>query len=136
MQYLGTTHVLPRKGLEILKKREGIWILMGYFSNIQARQSSFYRRLWQELEGVKVYDTHEHLQPEEFLWRTPQGTELERLPVWRVFDSAYIHGPWQTAGGYAGWAEIINRQRGTGYLKSLLWAFEDLFDWNLQYRLG
>ncbi len=104
---------------------------MGYFSTIQARQSSFYRRLWQELEGVKVYDTHEHLRPEEWLWQStqgPQGKELERLPAWKVFDCAYIHGPWQTAGGYTGWAEIINRQRGTGYLKSLLWAFEDLFD--------
>src|SRR4030042_224510 len=90
---------------------------MGYFSNIQTRQSSFYRRLWQELEGIKVYDTHEHLYPEKYLWRTPQG-ELERLPAWKVFDSAHIHGSWQSAGGYAGWVDLINRQKGTGYLKS------------------
>jgi hypothetical protein len=101
---------------------------MSYFSVIQARQSSFYRRLWQELQGITIYDTHEHLYPEDYLWRTPQGTELERLPAWKVFDCAYIHGSWQSAGGYAEWANLINRQKGTGYLKSLLWAFEDLFD--------
>lgn len=100
---------------------------MGYFSALRERQSSFYRRLWQELSEVKVYDTHEHLGPERTLKQpvTPGGPGL--LLGCDGFDYAYVHGFTRQPGQYAQWAETVQRQRGTGYVKSLLWAYEDLF---------
>ncbi len=99
---------------------------MAFFSDLRSRQSSFYRRLWDELDGIMVFDTHEHTSPEVDLWQTPQGEPRDLIPAWAIFDGAYIHG-FDPRASYDQWATVIRRQMGTGYVKSILWALEDLF---------
>ncbi|MHA1732101.1 MAG: amidohydrolase family protein [Promethearchaeota archaeon] len=99
---------------------------MSLFRELTSKQSPFYRRLWQELSEVPVFDTHEHIRPETSLRETPTGAPRARIPAYEVFDRAYVHG-FDPAGTHADWANVVRRQAGTGYVKSVLWAVEELF---------
>lgn len=93
---------------------------MGYFAQLREKQSSFYRRLWQEISEIKVIDTHEHLQTISAL--TPDLKPP--IPVFNLFDCSYIY---QLKGDYTAITEQLQHYRGTGYLRSWLIAMEDLY---------
>ncbi|GAB4320138.1 MAG: hypothetical protein Kow0069_23990 [Promethearchaeota archaeon] len=97
------------------------------YSELIEKQSSFFRRLWQELSEAKVYDTHEHLNSEPGLWVDQRGHPRDKIPAYEAFDRAYVHGFQRAPGKYEQWAGVVRRQRGTGYVKAVTWAVEDLF---------
>jgi hypothetical protein len=97
---------------------------MPYFSKLRDRCSSFYNRLWTELEHVKVIDTHEHTIPPNQWPETIEKTEV-MLP--HVFNGAYLSPIVIKAGAFKEWMEQMNRYKHTGYFKSITWAIEELY---------
>ena len=85
--------------------------------------SSFYNRLWDELVDVKVIDTHEHTTPPEEWIDTIEKTGV-MLP--HVFNGCYLYNV-PTKPGTTAWLDRVNQYRNTGYLKSMLWAIEELY---------
>ncbi|HME53504.1 MAG TPA: amidohydrolase family protein [Candidatus Lokiarchaeia archaeon] len=96
---------------------------MPYFANLREHCSSFYQRLWNELEQVKIIDTHEH-------WRPPnewaEVIEKTGFMLPEVFNGSYLYlHPSQIT--TEGWLKQIHRYAATGYMKGMLWAIEDLY---------
>ena len=102
---------------------------MGYFSDLRQKESRFYRRMWQELEHVKVIDTHEHLSPMPILLSDmgKKAKDDRPLVLPKIFRSSYVKGL-SLNGDYKQWAEELKQFRGTGYLQAWLIAIEDLYD--------
>ncbi len=102
---------------------------MGYFGKLREKQSRFYRRLWQELEEIKVIDTHEHISSMPILKEDHKINlnEEKPIPIPGLFQSSYIKGMSKN-GDYKKWARELLRFRGTGYLRAWLIALEDLYD--------
>ncbi|MHA1846195.1 MAG: hypothetical protein ACTSXU_00980 [Promethearchaeota archaeon] len=98
---------------------------MPYFKELREKnKSSFYNKLWSELEDVKVYSTHEHLKnPSE--WKKLHEETGVLFP--HVFQSCYVPGLNKKPGNHDDWAAKLDKMKHTAYLKSLLWAFEDLY---------
>ncbi|NMC05458.1 MAG: amidohydrolase family protein, partial [Candidatus Lokiarchaeota archaeon] len=97
---------------------------MGYFSSLRDRCSSFYRRLWTELEHVNVIDTHEHTRPPQS-W--PEIIEKTGVMLPHVFNSAYLSPVAVKRDAVKEWLEQMNRYKHTGYFKGLTWAIEELY---------
>lgn len=96
---------------------------MTYFADLRERCSSFYKRLWTELEQVKIIDTHEHLKPPNEWIDIIEKTGVILPPM---FNGCYLNIPF-IKGGVEAWLKQINRYKYTGYLKSMLWAIEELY---------
>ncbi|MFX0097950.1 MAG: hypothetical protein ACFFCS_00095 [Candidatus Hodarchaeota archaeon] len=99
---------------------------MPYFEKLRDRESSFYRRMWQELSEVKVIDTHEHFDTIEG-WRgkCEDDNGNLRMTIPQIFERSYVHI--KMKGTYESWAEELREHVGTGYLRSWLISMEDLY---------
>jgi hypothetical protein len=97
---------------------------MPYFSKLRERCSSFYNRLWTELEHVKVIDTHEHTTPPSD-W--PAVVEKTGVMLPHVFNGSYLSPVVEKPGAFKEWAEQVNRYKHTGYFKSMAWSVEELY---------
>jgi hypothetical protein len=96
---------------------------MAYFARLREHYSSFYNRLWTELEHVKVIDTHEHTTPPD-KWTNTIDQTGAMLP--QVFNGCYLYLlPTQTEP--AEWLRQIDRYKYTGYMKSMAWAIDELY---------
>jgi hypothetical protein len=101
-----------------------------YFARLRENESNFYQRMWQELSEMKVIDTHEHISPysawngqKEKLPYDSEKQPLGRIP--EIFPHSYVH--FSNKGSYKEWAQELLQHRGTAYLKSWLWAMEELY---------
>jgi len=100
---------------------------MPYFADLRERQSQFYQRLWQEIDEIKIIDTHEHFWTMKNLLHQ-MGAQIHgnnRLTIPGIFYTSYIYI--EEKGNYKTWAEELKRYRGTGYLRAWLIAMEDLY---------
>ncbi len=97
---------------------------MPYFSKLRDRCSSFYNRLWTELEHVKVIDTHEHLTPPS---EWPAVIDKTGVMLPHVFNGSYLSPMVEKPGAFKEWVEQVNRYKHTGYFKSLTWAIDELY---------
>ncbi|MBN2151129.1 MAG: amidohydrolase family protein [Candidatus Lokiarchaeota archaeon] len=97
---------------------------MPYFSKLRGRRSTFYNRLWTELEHVRVIDTHEHLTPPG-LW--PRVIEKTGVMLPHVFNGSYLSPIVEKPGAYQDWIEQVARYKHTGYFKSMAWAIDELY---------
>lgn len=104
---------------------------MGYFEKLRAKQSRFYRRLWQEISEIKVIDTHEHFDLNE-IWKDKAGdnfksgfTKEEKITIPQFFERSYVSI--KKRGDYKSWAEELAKYAGTGYLTSWKIAMEELY---------
>jgi hypothetical protein len=97
---------------------------MPYFASLRETNcSSFYNRLWTELEQIKIIDTHEH-------WRPPaqwnEAIEKTNVLIPHQFGGCYLYGlPAKL--DVKGWLEHLNWYKNTAYLKSMLWSIEELY---------
>lgn len=102
-------------------------MIMGYFAKLRKKESPFYRRVWDEIENMKVIDTHEHFDAmEEWVKKAKSyNQEKPRIPIPDIFDRSYVHI--KHKGSYDDWANELRRHRGTGYLRAWMIAMEDLY---------
>ena len=99
---------------------------MKYFDGLREKETNFYRTLWQELEGIKIIDTHEHFNPLEY-WKIQLNHNSEyKITIPQLLERSYVHI--NHAGSYEEWAKELQQHRGTGYLRSWQIAMEDLYD--------
>lgn len=105
---------------------------MGYFDELRERESSFYRRLWDEIREITVIDTHEHFDMMDEWIRKAKSKDPAnpRIEIPDIFDRSYIHIGHQ--GSYDDWASELRRHRGTGYLRAWMIAMEDLYGLDAQ----
>ena len=107
-----------------------------YFEKIREKESSFYRRLWNDLSNVKIIDTHEHTNlMRNLLTQAYNNQENKfRLTIPQIFEKSYVHikNPKNKLGNYVEWANGIKSYIGTGYLKAWMIAMEDLYRINAQ----
>nr|MDO8111844.1 hypothetical protein [Candidatus Sigynarchaeota archaeon] len=85
---------------------------MGYFSKLRERRSSFYNRLWDELEGAKVIDTHDHLAPPD-TWKDVIAKTGTMLP--HVFEGSYLYHFPAKKGAFKAWMEQISGYKFTTF---------------------
>src|SRR5271157_230387 len=96
---------------------------MPYFSSLRENKcSAFYNRLWTELEEVKVIDTHEHWSPPGQWIDAIEKTNV-LLPY--LLNGCYLNGI-QNKAGAKDWLDHLELYKHTAYLKSMLWAIEEL----------
>ncbi|MEX2715887.1 MAG: amidohydrolase family protein [Candidatus Sigynarchaeota archaeon] len=97
---------------------------MPFFAKSRERCSSFYNRLWVELEHVKVIDTHEHITPPN---QWPEVIEKTGVMLPHVFNGSYLSPVVEKPGAYKEWLVQMNKYKHTGYYKSIAWAIDELY---------
>ncbi|MHA1340189.1 MAG: hypothetical protein ACTSRZ_06520 [Promethearchaeota archaeon] len=109
---------------------------MLYFEKLREKESSFYKRLWNNLKEIKIIDTHEHFSPIKS-WKSEannnegiKGDEETqfRLTIPQIFGKSYINlrKNVNEEKKYEEWAKDLNEYIGTGYLRAWMIAIEDL----------
>ncbi|MHA1682732.1 MAG: hypothetical protein ACTSUE_17465 [Promethearchaeota archaeon] len=100
---------------------------MSYYEKLRESESSFYQRLWQEISGMKIIDTHEHFDTMDE-WRSKSkkmddGSYYISIP--QIFERSYVRISFN--GSYDEWALELKNHRGNGYMRAWLIAMEDLY---------
>jgi hypothetical protein len=95
-----------------------------FFEQLRNEKCSlFYQKMWSELDGIKIFDTHEHYQNPEY-WITQLDKTGCITP--HILNGAYTY-KFPLTLDYDGWALTAHDYRFTGYFRSFLWGIEELY---------